>query len=103
MAERDEAEVVELPVGQGPIAPIVTGRWVKARKLIDGVLYQHEMIQCGKRRVRKDGTEWVCRCMQEGGRLHGPYWYAYRTARGRGGKVEAGGRWQRKYIGRELP
>ena len=85
----------------GPIAPKVSGLWVVARRLADGVLYQQEMVRCGKRRTRKDGSEWVCPCMT-GGKLHGPYWYAYHTARGRGGRVAAGGRWVRSYIGRDL-
>lgn len=58
-------------------------REVTERKQVGRVTYQAELIKCGKSN---------CRCATEG-KLHGPYWYAYRK---QGRKLKS---W---YIGKEL-
>jgi hypothetical protein len=45
--------------------------------------YRLESIRCGKKN---------CHCAE--GKLHGPYWYAYRTE---------GGRTKSEYVGKKLP
>jgi hypothetical protein len=45
--------------------------------------YQLESVRCGKKN---------CHCADE--KLHGPYWYAYRTE---------GGRTKSQYVGKKLP
>lgn len=69
---------------------------IAKRVILDGVLYQLEYRRCGKRpgaRGRPNG----CRCMRSDNPLdwHGPYPYAYTTARKRGGDVLTTGGWKR--------
>ena len=66
------------------LAPeIRSDRQLVERRTFRGVTVQLERVRCGKDN---------CRCAA-GGRLHGPYWYAYRWWRG---KVRS------RYVGKSL-
>lgn len=82
----DLEDALEAP-DPAPLAPgeradrEVVERAAHPRKLI---VYQLELVRCGKAR---------CRCMN-GGKGHGPYWYAYQRS---------GGRMTSRYIGKKAP
>jgi len=59
------------------------GRKAAAEHAAGHKTYRSEMVRCGKK---------SCKCA--GGKLHGPYWYAYWTE---GGKTKS------QYIGKSLP
>lgn len=62
-----------------------SGRQMVKRRYVGRVTYQLEKVKCGKP---------ACRCAQENGELHGPYWYLYRW---NGKKVVS------EYVGKKLP
>lgn len=62
-----------------------SGRHLVESRTINHVIYQLEKVKCGKP---------TCKCNQEDGELHGPYWYLYRW---NGKKVVS------QYIGKTLP
>ena len=90
-AERDRRAVAERGVIRRPSAGSTSKNPVIERREVDGVIYQLEMVKCGKKTCKRDAL---------GG--HGPYWYAYQLSRRGGGLADAGGRWVSKYIGREF-
>lgn len=61
------------------------GRQLLEHRHVGRVTYQLEKVRCGKP---------TCRCAQENGELHGPYWYLYRW---NGKKVVS------EYIGKKAP
>lgn len=64
---------------------------VLRRRVTDGVVYQLELRQCGKKN-RRTGVPW-CTCMRHfPERGHGPYWYAY--------FVDRSGTRRSKYLGK---
>lgn len=60
--------------------------WEERCKTVVSVRYVHEAIRCGKP---------TCRCAEEGGELHGPYWYRIETF--------GNGRSRKKYHGKKPP
>lgn len=63
--------------------PIQAGREVQEIREVGSVTYRCERVRCGKPR---------CKC--NGGKLHGPYWYAYYR--------DPGARLRSTYIGKEF-